>query len=115
MDKISEEPDVINEDYGIPQQPDVVFFFTRPTPSGPQPGPFPLSPARATPSREGQSRSHSRDSNPDSPPIRPRNERIIVRHDGGGTPDHETQEEGYDEVDIIRTVSRNPTVYEEVD
>ena len=115
MDKISEEPDVINEDDDMPQQPDVVFFSARPTPSGPQPGAFTLSPARAGPSREGLSRSQSRDSNPDSPHIRPRNERVIVRHDGGGTQDHETQEEGYDEVETIRTVSRNPTVYEEVD
>lgn len=115
MDKISEEPDVMNEADDLPQQPDFVFFSARPTPPGPQHGAFPLSPARATPSRERLSRSHSRDSHPDSPHIRPRNEQTIVRHDGGGTPDHATQEGGYDEVEIISTVSRNPTVHEEVD
>ena len=115
MDKISEEPDVMNEGDDIPQQSNVVPFSARPAPPEPQYGAFPLPPARATPSLEGLSRSQSRDSNPDNPRIRPRNERTIVRHDGGETPDHETQEEGYDEVEIIRTTSRNPTVNEKVD
>ena len=115
MDKISEEPDVMNEDDDIPQQSNVVPFSARPAPPEPQYGVSPLPPARATPSLEVLSRSQSRDSNPDSPRIRPRNERTIVRHDGGETPDHETQEEGYDEVEIIRTISRNPTVNEKVD
>ena len=115
MDKISEEPDLMNEADDLPQQPNFVFFSARPTPPGPQHGAFPLSPARATTSRERLSRSHSRDSNPDSPRIRPRIERTIARQDGGATPDHATQEEGYDEVEIISTISRNPTVHEEVD
>ena len=115
LDKISEEPDVMNEDDDIAQQPDFVFFSARSAPPGPQHGAFPHPPARATPSREVLSRSQSRDSNPDSPRIGPRNERTIVRHDRGETTDHVMQEEGYDEVEIIRTISRNPTVHEEVD
>ena len=115
LDKISEEPDVMNEDDDISQQPDSVFFPARSTLPGPQHGAFPHPPARVTPSGEILSRPQSRDSNPDSPRIGPRNERAIVRHDTSETTDHVTQGEGYDEVEIIRTISRKPTVHEEVD
>ena len=115
MDKISEEPDVMNDDEDLPQPPDFVFFSARPTPPGPQHGASPLPPARATSSRGGLSRSQSRDSNPDSTRIRPGNEPTIGRHEREEIPDHKTQAEDYDEVDIIRTISRNPTVHEEVD
>ena len=90
MDKISEEPEVMNEDDDMPQQPDFVLVSARPTPPGPQHGAFPPSPALATPYREGLSRSQSRDSNPDSPRIRPQNETPIGRHARGENPYQET-------------------------
>ena len=112
IDKTSEEPDVMNEDNEIPQQPDFVFFSARAVPAGPQHEAFPHPPARATPSREFLSRSQSRDSNPKSPRMRPGNELTIGRHDKGKAPNYKTQEEEYDEVEIIGTISRNPTVHE---
>ena len=54
MDKILEEPNVMNEDDKIPQQPDFVIFSTRHATPAPQHTAFPPPPpARATPSREG--------------------------------------------------------------
>ena len=114
MDKVSEEPIVMNEDDKIPQQPDFVIFSARPAAPAPQHAAFPPPPpARATPSREGFSRSQSRDSNPDSPRIRPGNEPTISQFDRRETPNHKTQEEGCDEVEIIRTISQNPTMHKE--
>ena len=115
LEKGSVEPDAVNEDNDIPHHQQFVSFSSRPAPPRPQRRSFPLPSDRAPSSHEVLPQFRSRDSTPDSRAIRPANGPTIFRHDSEEIQDHATHEEAYDEVEIIRTISRNPTVYEEVD
>ncbi len=108
MDIISEEPDIMSD------IPSFAYFPERPSPRPQETRSFPNLPDLA--SREASPRPQSRDSSLDYPRDRPSHGTIII--DGGGsvmpapgeTPNHTAREESYDEDDITRTVSRNPTV-----
>lgn len=121
LGKISEEPDAMNEDDRTPHHQHFVYFPERSILPRPQQRPFPFLPDLAHQSREASPRSQSRNSNLDSPRVKPANEPIILENDGypSGSGekaiDHAAQEEGYDEVENIRQISRNPTVQEEVE
>ena len=107
LDRVSEEPGVMNEDGDAPHHQRVVYFPQRPVPPpSQQKAPF-ASPPDLTPySREISPRSRSRDSD------------LVIdelRDIRGKPPNHAPQEEGDDEFEVIRTISRNPTIHEEVD
>ena len=107
LDRVSEEPGVMNEDGDAPHHQRVVYFPQRPVPPpSQQKAPF-ASPPDLTPySREISPRSRSRDSDLVIDELRDTREK---------PPNHAPQEEGDDEVEVIRTISRNPTIHEEVD
>ena len=107
LDRISEEPGVMNEDSNILHHQRDGYFPQRPIlPHPQQNSPFPSPPDLASYSREVSPRAQSRDS-----------DLVIdeVQSTQGEQPYHARQEEGDDEVEVIRTISRNPTVREEVD
>lgn len=122
LDKISEEPDAMNEDDDIPHHQRVFYFPERPVLPRPQQTPStPFPPDLAHHSREASPRPESRNSNPNSPRTRPANEPVMFEHGSYASasqeeiPNHAAQEEGCDEVENIRQISRNSTVQEEVD
>lgn len=119
LDKISEEPDVMAEDNDIPHHQRVVYFPERPFLDRPQQGSsFPSPPDLVHLPREASPRPQSRDSNLESPRSRPANGPIILEHGGytlasqAETAYHPARGEGYDEDEITRQISRNPTIQE---
>lgn len=104
LDRISEEPGVMDEDSDIPHHQRVVYFSQRPVLPHPQPkSPVASPPDLAPCSRVISPRPQSRDSDP-----------VIdeLRDTQGERPDHASQEEGDDEVEVIYTISRDPTTHE---
>lgn len=121
LDKISEEPDVIFDDSDISHHQRVVYFPERAIlPRPHQRYSLPLPPDPVNHSRGASPRPQSRSSTLESPHSTPANGPIIMEHGGcilpsqGEISDHAAQEEGYDEVETFRQISRNPTVQEEV-
>ena len=107
LDRISEEPGVMNEDGDTPHHQRVVYFPQRPVPPPPQQkSPFASPPDLAPYSREVSPRPQS----PASDLVI--DELIDTQRE---RPDHASQEEGDDQVEVIRTISRDPTIPEEVD
>lgn len=123
LDRISEEPDAITEDNETPLHQRVVYFPERPTsPLPPQRPPFPHPPDLAPHSREASPRPRSPQSSLDSPRSTSANGPIVIEHheysmasQGEERPNQVVQEELHEEGEVVRTISRNPTVYEEVD
>ena len=124
LDEISEEPDLMDDTDDIPHEQRDVYFPERPVlPRPRERPPFSLPSDLAHRSREASPRPQSRRiSNLDSPRTRPADGPIILEH-GSHTlssqeevRDHAVEEEeGYDEVENLRQISRNPTVREDVD
>lgn len=122
LDRISEEPDVIIEGDDVPHHQRVVYFPERPVLLHPQQRPsFPFPTDLDHHSRESSPRPQARNPSIDSPRIRPATGPDITEHGGyisasqSEILDPAAQEEGYDEVENIRQISRNPTVHEEAD
>ena len=123
LDKISEEPEAMTEDNETPHHQRAAYFPERPISlSIHQRTPFPQPPDLAPHTREASPRPRSPTSTPDSPRSTSANGQITVEHhghtlasQGQEASDHVAREVGHEEMDIIRTISRNPTVYEEVD
>ena len=123
LDRISEEPEAMTEDNETPHHQRGAFFPERPISlSIHQRTPFPQPPDLAPHTREASPRPRSPTSTLDSPRSTSANGPIIVEHhghtlasQGEEASDHVAREVGHEEVEVIRTISRNPTVYEEVD
>ena len=123
MDRISEEPDAMTEDNEIPHHQRVVYFPERPISLHTnRRTPFPHPPDLSPHTREASPRPRSPTSTLDSPRSTSANGPIIVEHHGytlasqrEEAPDHAAREVGHEEVEDIRTISRNPTVYEGID
>ena len=123
LDRISEEPDAITEDNEIPHHQRVVYFPERPISSTMnQRSSFPHPPDLAPGSREASPRRQSPRSSLDSPRSTSANGPIILEHHGyplasqrEETRNQAAQEEEHEKVEVARTISRNPTVREEVD
>ena len=123
LDKISEEPEAMTEENETPNHQRGACFPERPiSVSIDQRTPFPQMPDLAPHTREASPQPRSPTSTLDSPRSTSANGPIIVEHhghtlasQGEEASDHVAQEVGHEEVENIRTISRNPTVYEEVD
>lgn len=121
MDRISEEPDAMTEDIEIPHHQRIVYFPERPISLHTnQRTPFPHPPDLAPHTSEASPRPRSPNWTLDSPRRTSANGPIIVEHSGytlasqgEEAPDHAAREAEHEEVEVIRTISRNPTVYEE--
>ena len=122
LDKISEEPDAMTEDNETPHHQPVVYFPERPISSPTnQKTSFPHPPDLSPYSREASPRPQSPHSTLDNPRSISANRPIIIEHRGyfpasrgEESPNQATQEEEHEEVEIIRSISRNPTVHEEI-
>ena len=122
LDNISEEPDAMTEDNEIPHDQRVDYFPERPVSLPTRRGtPFSHPPDLAPQTREASPRPRSPTSTLDSPRSTSADGPIIVEHHGftlasqeEEAPDHAAGEVGHEEVEDIRTISRNPTVHEEV-
>ena len=123
MDRISEEPDVMTEDNETPHHQRVAYFPERPI-SLPthQRTPFPHPPDLAPHTREASPRPRPPTSTLDSPrstsangPIILEHHELTLAHQGEEASDHAAREVRHEEVEVTRTISRNPTVYEEID
>ena len=123
LDRISEEPDVLTEDNDTPHHQRVTYFPERPISSPTnQRTPFPYPPELTPHTRETSPRPRSPTSTLDSPRSTSANGSIILEHQeltlasqGEEAPNHAAQEVRHEEVEVTRTISRNPTVYEETD
>ena len=123
LDRISEEPEAMTEDNETPHHQRGDYFSKRPiSVSKHQRTPFPQPPDLAHHTRETSPRPRSSTSTLDSPRSTSANGPIIVEHhghtlasQGEEASDHVAQEVGHEEVEDIRTISRNPTVHEEGD
>ena len=123
LDRISEEPEAMTEDNETPHHQRAAYFPERPISiSIHQRTPFPQPPDLAPHTREASPRPRSPTSTLDSPRTTSANGPIIVEHrgqtlvsQGEEASDHAAREVGHEEVEDIRTISRNPTVYEEDD
>lgn len=122
LDNISEEPDAMTEDNEIPHHQRVDYFPERPVSLPTHQGThFSHPPDLAPQTREASPRSRSPTSTLDSPRSTSANGPIIVEHhgftlasQGEEATDHAAREVGHEEVEDVRTISRNPTVHEEV-
>ena len=122
LDNISEEPDAMTEDNEIPHHQRIDYFPERPVSIPTHQGtPFSHPPDLAPQTREASPRPRSPTSTLDSPRSTSANGPIIVEHhgftlasQGEEATDHAAREVGHEEVEDIRTISRNPTVHEDV-